>query len=326
MPSDKKPGDNENGGGEHNTNTQTENVVHSVKGLAEQHHTRNYENATNAQQKPTFPVRVIQVLLRRRRWRRLRKGEVSGGPHWAEIATVCLTLGIFGASCIQAYIYWKQSLLMGESINQAERSVILGTGQLNAAVNALKSSQKTFQIDQRPYMVLEENFPAFDVEGLPVPGRKISVNVQIKNIGKTPAVQVRNYIRFFPRRDRLTTNMSPKEIRDSRAAYISEIESGFSKMNAQDEVFRKKAKQFANLSPGRDFAPTKGVLITSPEDFVMEANDGPLLQTGELALYVIGESLYSDSYGNPYRTEYCYFYFGPYPKIWHLCDSHNKNY
>jgi hypothetical protein len=184
---DTNPFDHQNDAEKEQTHTQGEDVVHRLEGLPKQHRASDTKNAPKAQQKPTFPVRVLRVLWRRRQWRRMRKTE--GGPHWAEIATVCLTVGIFAAACIQAYIYSEQAGIMREQIKQNERAIMLGRGQLEVARNAVSQTENQFREDQRPYVWIEDDKPVGPF-GLSAIDGQLSWNFRIKNFGKTPAINV----------------------------------------------------------------------------------------------------------------------------------------
>jgi hypothetical protein len=62
------------------------------------------------------------------------------------------------------------------------------------AKEAMEVTRHAFQVDQRPYIVIDT--PKFTDTFLPRIGGQIKANVRPRNIGKTPAVDARTYARF----------------------------------------------------------------------------------------------------------------------------------
>lgn len=218
---------------------------------------------------------------------------------------------------------------MQASLSQNENSIILGMGQLNVAgrnaktaEETLKSSEKSFVIEQRPYIVVDENSPAF-LDHPPIAGQQIRADVFLRNVGKTPAVQVVTESEFFPLRGKLVAKLTAEERKKATGEYITTIETKFRKLRKENEIVRKRITEFSKLTPGEDVAPTKTFFLTTQEPLVVSTDDFPLLADGELSLYIIGFITYADGYKITYTTEFCYFWFGPDPKSWHICDSHN---
>ena len=303
-------------------NAKAEPITHSFQAEAEKKEAKHNQDSSNARKKPTFSVRVIRFLLRRRKLVR--------GTNWAERTTVIVTIGILVAAGVQAYIYWQQWKSMQAQVEQTERSVVLGIGQLSAAAAGLKNSQRFFQIEQRPYIVMDDGFPQFSQHGPngPIPEQKVVVNVQLKNIGKTPAILVVSEIKLFPFRGKLLAGLTKKERREASEEYISILESNFAGLREKNDRARKEIAQLdrRNTSPGNDVAPQRTYFVSSQEDVAVSKDDFPLFHTGVLALYAIGTVTYSDPYGNPiYVTEYCASWWGDNPLVWHFCDSHNRN-
>jgi hypothetical protein len=170
------------------------------------------------------------------------------------------------------------------------------------------------------YMVIDSG-PEFVAPGL-IADKPVWANVTFKNIGKTPAVQVVTHIQFLPFRGKIVAKLTPEERRKARGEFISFIESTFAKLRADDEKGRKEVVQLTKLSAGSDVAPTKTFFVTSP-DVSVSGIDMPAVKTGEVTLFYTGILSYIDSYGVTYRTEFCSAYFGPDPRIWHVCDAHN---
>jgi hypothetical protein len=142
MPDQTNPHNQENDADKHDANAKKENIVYGVERKPKQQTPENGKNAPADNPKPPFAVRFLHFLWRRRRWRKIRKLE-HPGPNWAEITTVCLTLGIVVVTGIQAFIYWKQAEIMRESVAQNDRSIMLGSGQLVVAARNAKTAQDT---------------------------------------------------------------------------------------------------------------------------------------------------------------------------------------
>src|ERR1700685_2165073 len=143
MPNEINPTDYPNDADYHEEHPQTENIVHRFERNSKNSSSRKTESDANHRIKPSLTVRILRVLWRRRKWRHMRR--VESGPHWAEITTVCVTVGIFLATCIQARIYREQAQIMQDSLQQNERTIILGQGQLMVAARNTKFAEDTFR-------------------------------------------------------------------------------------------------------------------------------------------------------------------------------------
>jgi hypothetical protein len=141
--------------------------------------------------KPSKLVRFWHALWRKR----IFIHHDPNSPNWAEKSSMVITGGIFLAALVQAGIYWKQADIMQDSLNQNERQIILGQGQLAVAARnaktaeeSLKSSDESFHIDHRPYVFVGTNRQ----ERPPIEWEKMSlfpaVDISLKNFGHSPAV------------------------------------------------------------------------------------------------------------------------------------------
>jgi hypothetical protein len=243
---------------------------------------------------------------------------------YREWATFVLeVLGLLGLG-IYAYLTYLMYCETKKAADAARDSAVAAKSAADTADATLKSSQGFFQIDQRPYIVVDENNPEF-VDIPPSPKTPVMVNINLKNIGKTPAIQVVTQAHFFPVHQKLLTELSLEERKQESRKWVSLLESKFAQMRTIDEKTRKELKVLAVYSPGRDLPPGQRTLLTPEESFDMKETDIPLLISQRLEFVVIGYTSYVDSQGALYNTEYCYQFVGPYPKIWHICDSHNRN-
>ncbi len=135
------PSDYPNDAGYHEADTQRENIVQGIKGESENNRTQNGQRTPNEHKKPSLQIRIWRALWKKRIFWHHKPDR----PHvnWAEITTVCLTLGIVIAAFIQAYIYWKQEELMQNSLDQNGRTIILNAGQLAVAARNAKTAEDT---------------------------------------------------------------------------------------------------------------------------------------------------------------------------------------
>jgi hypothetical protein len=261
-----------------------------------QHATRN--------KNPTL-VRVLRFLYRRRK---LSKESIE----------ILLTFGLLVAAVTQAYIYFKQSTIMQQTLEETRQTVLLGRGQLSAASSALRASQDTFRIEQRPYVILDGT-PLWVTGREPKANQPIEVRTNFRNIGKTPALQEITHLDFFYRRE--TTTDSDAKHRQSEA--IAFMTARFAKLRADDVKGRKEVNGLLKFSAGQDIAPN-APFFSTPQTVIIPGDQFPLLKTGEIALYLLGHVSYRDSHGQTvYETEFCNYYFGEVLSTWHICDHHN---
>ena len=74
----------------------------------------------------------------------------------------------------------------------------------------------------------------------------------------------------------------------------------------------------------RDIAPTATAFSTEESRPLLAAELGDLTKgDGSFILLSIGVVNYTDAFKGTYETEFCYFFAGPDPKVWHICDNHN---
>jgi hypothetical protein len=242
---------------------------------------------------------------------------------WVIGTNIVLALIGLAALCIyngQLKVMQGQLAEIIKQYPEMKKSADAAKSAADTADSTLKATQKSFIIDQRPYMVIDSG-PEFVAPGLIV-DKPVCANIAFKNIGKTPAVQVVTHIQFLPFRGKLIAKLTSEERKKARSEYISFIESTFAKLRADDEKSRKEILQLTKLSAGSDVAPAKTFFVTSPEVSV-SGIDMPAVKTGEITLFYTGILSYIDSYGVTYRTEFCSSYFGADQRIWHICDAHN---
>jgi hypothetical protein len=222
--------------GKNDPDLQEKHIVHGAEENPEKEDGQESMNASNGHPKPSFPVRVLRVLWRRRTWRRIRNTERSSGPHWAEISVVILTLGILIGTFTQAYIYWKQAGIMQDSVSQNERSLMLGRGQLAVAARNAKTAEDTltdthtmaedatkslnavqeqFRLEQRPriavteYVLMDETTAKQIAH--PTIGRPVYITIKFKNLGHSPAFGVHVHCHLLFESEKFKLRVEPPD-------------------------------------------------------------------------------------------------------------------
>lgn len=240
-------------------------------------------------------------------------------PIWIEAACALALVVITGM-----YTHYAGGQLramrgqLGEIIKQypeLQKSAEAAKSAASTADATLKSSQKSFEIDQRPYLIIAEG-PQFN-EPILVANEPITANVTFKNVGRTPAVKEVGNVSLVPYHPLKKTD--PQGLKN----YISFIESEFGKLRAKNETGRKSFEKLKEISGGQDVAPGGGFFVTNQETLLLSAPELSLVRTGEITLFYIGIVTYTDPFEGSHKTEFCHQYFGTQPKIWHICDVHN---
>jgi hypothetical protein len=87
------------------------------------------------------------------------------------------------------YTYYAAGQLhnMKRATGAPERSATAAKSAADTADAPLKNQQKSFEIDQRPYMVVE-GAPRFSGNGL-MAQKGITVNIAFRDVGRTPAMK-----------------------------------------------------------------------------------------------------------------------------------------
>jgi hypothetical protein len=122
-------------------------------------------------------------------WRRRQLRKIAGHPKstLAEKIMAGMTVGLLFVGLIQAYIYWKQSVLMQMTLQQTESSISLGRGQLSVSAQAVTQARDQFLKDERPYIWNGQ----MELPHLKI-GDKVTWNYHYTNFGKSPAIGLAN--------------------------------------------------------------------------------------------------------------------------------------
>jgi hypothetical protein len=169
------------------------------------------------------------------------------------------------------------------------------------AQDTLATSRTFFRTEQRPYLVT-----AVPVFLTPLSeGKQATANIYFKNIGKTPAVRTFQYAHLIPYH-------AAGRTRDDFRKWIG-------------STFDSLRHETIGPALGRkDVAPGDTSFTTVSTDKILSSDDIAKIQRdGEITLFYVGLTDYTDAYKVGYRTEFCYMFFGDDPKTWHICDSHN---
>jgi len=220
---------------------------------------------------------------------------------------IALAPGIYTVYAIKQWSVMNRQL--GEMIRQypeSQKSADAAQKAAEIADATLKSSQKSFQIDQRPY-VITDGPPQF-VAPPNLAGKPIEANIVFKDIGRTPAINSVWSVDLLPYKAR------------TRPEYLSFLDNSFVSIRKRQETTVER--HAAEMS--RDIAPT-ATTFTSENTRALSTSEMLDLGKGDgsFILLSIGIVSYTDAFKGGYETEFCYFYVGTDPKVWHICDSHN---
>jgi hypothetical protein len=177
----------------------------SIPGIIENQSAKETEQAANHPPKQSLFIRGWRALYRRRHWRTM-----AGHPraNVAEKLTVFITICILIVGAIQAFIYWKQAQVMERTLEQTERSVILGRGQVaiadrnaTTAGDTLAQMKKDFSANQGNFRLLEQPYLKIGRQDGVIAEFKdseyqsLDMILYLQNIGHLPANNVCVWIR-----------------------------------------------------------------------------------------------------------------------------------
>ena len=227
-------------------------------------------------------------------------------------------IGTTDASFESAKASRRSAAVAGLSLGETKKAAEAAASAAKTADATLKETQKSFQIDQRPYLVVIPDLPViFATPGF-VPDQQLAANVTLINTGRTPAIRTFSdlHLKIFDAR-----GLNPSDHEHIKKLLVS----AFADMHKREKQFRMETAGYAIVIEF-DLAPQGKFFISSHDDVVVPAKEFPYIQgtTGyKLSLYAVGLITYFDEFGNGYETNVCYFYFGDNPLIWHTCDAFN---
>lgn len=219
---------------------------------------------------------------------------------------VWFTFGLLIASFIGNGVAIYQSVIAKRAADAATIGANAAASAAKTADATLKSSQKSFRTDLRPYLVTD--IPQF-LEPPAANGKTIRANVTFKDIGRTPALNDVNYVNLLRYRATKSTDK-----------FVAFLERSFADL--RKKVANQEGAKYGRLAR-RDVAPTATIFTTAEDTTPLSVQEVPELEKGTLTLFFVGIAKYTDAFDESYETEFCYFYFGTDPRTWHICDSHN---
>ena len=251
----------------------------------------------------------------------LKRSWKSSGPV-AKLTVVFAGIAALSTT-IYAIVAGGQLLVMRGQLHEVIRQYPEIQKSANAAKSAadtadatLKNQQRSFEIDERPYLVGQT--PAFS--GPPLAANtSIHINFTFKNIGRTPALKEFTYIILSPFR-------VPKgSLATKRATVRKFLADHMSQIREKESRFRSEISHIPEVR--MDVAP-------GAESFTSNVGDDVILSTDEftrlrrlydndIVLFALGLSTYTDAFGHPYETQYCWFYVGPDTNMWHVYEAYN---
>jgi hypothetical protein len=145
-------------------------------------------------------------------------------------------------------------------------------------------------------------------------GPPAEANVTFKDIGKTPAVEVRKFIAL--RRFRPLSKSDP----EGTEKLVAFLESAFSNLGKQSQAPEKYAAKIRS-----DIAPNVPQFSTATDTDrpPLTNQDIKDLAQSALAFFFVGIFQYTDGFKGTYETQSCYIFWGTDLRLWHLCDAHN---
>jgi hypothetical protein len=177
--------------------------------------------------------------------------------------------------------YWQARI--------AGRSADAATSAALTAEAALRDAQRSFLVENRPYVTVEMARLLYRPEA----GRRLEASVVTRNFGKTPAVAAMPDISIEGRTSPLPT-----------------------------VVTRLGSKSRLNLGANQ------GATIPVPGSAPLRADSIARLEKGEVTVYVYGFVDYMDVFGCKYTTEFCGFYDpatdSENPLVLVACSDHNE--
>jgi hypothetical protein len=220
---------------------------------------------------------------------------------------------LVGIAAVIAYtvISWEN---LGEQIDATN----LNSRQAELSRKVANQTAKQFRIDQRPYIVADgaPSFVRFPI----VASTQIEANLTIKNIGRTPAVNIvwnTELLKFYgmPKTQPVAGAMKVRK-------FMTEV---FNALHTLDAFARN------HMSPsdlrdfgGHDLAPQQAMFNTTNDPVSLSDKETGGLQTSDYPiLYFVGMATYTDAFNATYETDFCWASFGNNPNIWHFCDNHN---
>ena len=164
------------------------------------------------------------------------------------------------------------------------------TSAADTSAAALRDSQRSFRIQNRPYVTVEIARLVYRPEG----GKRLEGTLLIRNSGHTPAIGLRPDISIEGRTSELP-------------AVITRTAAVKSRM---------------------DIGSTQPAVVPVPGGGPIRPDSALKIESGEVVVYIYGFLDYSDVFGCTYTTEFCGYYDpvmgGEEPLVLSACRNHNR--
>lgn len=232
--------------------------------------------------------------------------DTVSGPSWWQTAkrwiktpgAIYLTTLLLIMSGVQAWVAWKQWKTMKGQLDSMNAALPIYRESADAAKKAadvahlsLVLSKESFKVQQRPYVWVKT--PTVTQDEV-VAGKPIFMNIDLTNVGVTPALNVGNFV------------------------YVK-----FSEVNDSD--FNVIKNRFKQPDVGKS-----GVITQSSPLFVTAVsskpkspgNREPIPWNGTDPIFVYGRIEYRDVFGDAHATDFCWHYLLP-NQVFMTCGSHN---
>jgi hypothetical protein len=244
----------------------------------DQHRRHNAKSSDSSEGQP-FPNRTLSVvcipptLTDEERTEKKKKKRRKTIIFWIEIA-----------SLIVFFVYATFTILIWRANKKSADAATIAS---NAATESLKETRKQFQLDQRPYVAVFA-FQMIDKTNKAAPavkGRPLVVGIQIKNVGKSPALNTITHRHLI-----------------------------FGESNI--EQFRGEppdTEKIGNVIAQGEWVTTTAVSIkdTFANETADISRDEIVMWDGTSPIIVFGRITYEDTFGNSYCTPYASRYLGP---------------
>jgi hypothetical protein len=283
-------------------------------------HERSTDDAAN---RTIAAITELQAVIAANHREQAEQQNRGPGP-WANFVVQCVLCVFTGLAFAAAAYYAYVTKAQLKEIQDQTPAI---KAAANAANESLKQTTRSFQIDQRPYLIV--SFPTFNPEIL-VNGRlpinsPITANITFVNIGKSPARKIVNHLRMV--------RYAPPQHREqprNREELRTFLRGVFQEFRKKDSAARTEMKTVPEAE--HDLAPQKDFFSTNDPDVTLSGADVESVMAmppnaGRLMLFYVGVVTYTDLFesegSETHETEFCYFFLGNNPNTWHICDAYN---
>ncbi|MGA2713684.1 MAG: hypothetical protein ABSG41_11320 [Bryobacteraceae bacterium] len=277
------------------------------------------ESSRHASYQQTEEARIRAVVLEQIQAEReaaktkSEKKEWSSFEKWyfaVQFLLFIATTSAFGAAWWYASIADIQKNTLISQTAEISTSARAADSAARTAASELTQTKDAFVIDQRPY-VIEDGRPIFVGA---IATLAPSINVAIKDVGKTPARDTVQAARLIPFRDLVNGRL--RRNTDLFLAFIDR-EAIELQLGATKDI-RDRIAYLQDIAPAQT-SPFSTIVLTGN----ITDQDATRIRTGDEFLIFMNVVQYKDSFGNSYRSDMCSFFWGTDPNVWHYCPTHN---